>query len=330
MKLVSGRSLDAVIRATAAGLAGRLALLPHVIAVAEAIAYAHSQRVIHRDLKPANVLVGALRRDGGHRLGPREGPGGAGDGRADEPAPAVRRRGRRRPDRRRARCSARRPTCRPSRRAASRSTSAPTSTRSARCSTTCSPARRRTPGTTVGGGARRGGLGSRREPLEPRASRTRPRDLVAIVDKAMAREPPGDRYPTARELAEDLRRFQTGQLVERPPLLDAGARPPLGRGSHRAAVTVAAVLGLALVAAVAVGFLAVRRQARIAEAERDRARLGRGRGGAGERRSDGDAGLRRPAHVGQGGDGRLRPRPRGRTAWRSSSGASPRSRPRCS
>jgi len=29
-----------------------------VIAVADAIAYAHSQRIIHRDLKPANVLVG--------------------------------------------------------------------------------------------------------------------------------------------------------------------------------------------------------------------------------------------------------------------------------
>jgi serine/threonine protein kinase len=36
----------------------RLALLPHVLAVAEAIAYAHTERIIHRDLKPANVLVG--------------------------------------------------------------------------------------------------------------------------------------------------------------------------------------------------------------------------------------------------------------------------------
>ena len=59
MKLVSGRSLDQVIRGKKT-LSERLTLLPNVIAVAEAIAYAHSQRIIHRDLKPANVLVGSF------------------------------------------------------------------------------------------------------------------------------------------------------------------------------------------------------------------------------------------------------------------------------
>ena len=58
MKLVAGRSLSEVIKDTST-LEERLALLPNIIAVADAIAYAHSELVIHRDLKPSNVMVGA-------------------------------------------------------------------------------------------------------------------------------------------------------------------------------------------------------------------------------------------------------------------------------
>ncbi|HTJ42980.1 MAG TPA: serine/threonine-protein kinase, partial [Kofleriaceae bacterium] len=57
MKLVAGRALDKVL-ADRKTLDERLALLPAVIAATDAIAYAHSQRVVHRDLKPSNVLVG--------------------------------------------------------------------------------------------------------------------------------------------------------------------------------------------------------------------------------------------------------------------------------
>jgi WD40 repeat protein len=57
MKLVSGRPLRELIleRTT---VDQRLGLLHHVIAVADAISYAHGRNIIHRDLKPANVIVG--------------------------------------------------------------------------------------------------------------------------------------------------------------------------------------------------------------------------------------------------------------------------------
>jgi eukaryotic-like serine/threonine-protein kinase len=59
MRLVSGRTLEDVI-AEKKSLNERLSLLPHVLAVAEAIAYAHNERIIHRDLKPANIIIGSF------------------------------------------------------------------------------------------------------------------------------------------------------------------------------------------------------------------------------------------------------------------------------
>ena len=57
MKLVDGESLAQLI-SDCEHPAGRLALLAHVLAAADAVAYAHAQGIIHRDLKPANILVG--------------------------------------------------------------------------------------------------------------------------------------------------------------------------------------------------------------------------------------------------------------------------------
>ena len=57
MKLVAGRPLRQLI-AERTTVAERVSLLHHVIAVADAIAYAHGRNIIHRDLKPSNVIVG--------------------------------------------------------------------------------------------------------------------------------------------------------------------------------------------------------------------------------------------------------------------------------
>ena len=57
MKWVLGRSLHELIEDRPT-LDDRLALLPHAIAITDALAYAHNAGVVHRDLKPANVQIG--------------------------------------------------------------------------------------------------------------------------------------------------------------------------------------------------------------------------------------------------------------------------------
>jgi eukaryotic-like serine/threonine-protein kinase len=57
MKLVSGRPLRDLI-AERQTVEARIGLLHHVIAITDAISYAHGQNIIHRDLKPANIIVG--------------------------------------------------------------------------------------------------------------------------------------------------------------------------------------------------------------------------------------------------------------------------------
>ncbi|MCE9577219.1 MAG: protein kinase, partial [Deltaproteobacteria bacterium] len=211
MKLVQGRTLKEVI-AERATLAERLALLPHAIAVADAVGYAHSHDVIHRDLKPANVMVG----DHGETVVVDWGL--ARDGRRDltEPCDGV-------------------ATSSESGRSGDR-----TSTVSGRVIGTpqyMPPEQARGDqvderGDVYAIGALLYELLSGKPPYDsgtgPRAVLEQviagppppltslvpdlPRDLDAIVCKAMARERER-RYRDAKALAEDLKRFQSGQLV---------------------------------------------------------------------------------------------------------------------
>ncbi len=236
MELVSGRALDAVVR-DATSTTDRLALVPHVIAVAEALAYAHSRGVIHRDLKPANVLVGEFGEtvviDWGLAKDLRASPAN------DTPLPHVR--------------------------GASGETAY-----GAVVGTPAYMPPEQARGDRVDERADVYAIGAMlytvlagRPPFDGDSAdiildrvidqRPRllsdlvpetPRDLAAIVGKAMSRVP-DNRYRDARELAHDLRRFQTGQLV--------GARRYtfLQRvwrfiAKHRAVVAVIAVATIAI------------------------------------------------------------------------------------
>ena len=265
MKLVSGRPLDRVI-ADAHDLDERLALLPRVAAAADAIAYAHSQRVVHRDLKPANVLIGEY----GETVVIDWGLAKDLDAESafDSGRPTVLDRAAAPPRRSRPRVPA------------SSTTDASTLTiAGAVMGTPAYMAPEQARGERVDQRADVFALGAmlyhllagvppydartatdviaaaalgKVVPLDEREDRA-PAELVAIVERAMA-QAPGERYPHAGELADELRRFLTGQLVSahRYTRLERVARFVR---RHRAAVTIAAVAALGFAVG---GTLAVR------------------------------------------------------------------------
>jgi WD40 repeat protein len=238
MKLVAGRSLRELL-AERHTVDERQRLLHHVIAVADAIAYAHERDIIHRDLKPANVIVGdfgetividwGLAKDlsSATDLGPASGNGsGSGNGE----------RGRDRGgDLTSAGCVLGTPAyMAPEQELGGRvDQRADVFAIGAMLWELCSL--HRVPPTDL----------ARRHRLLRRAGIDR--DLIVIIDKALAPDP-ADRYPDAGALAADLKAFKAGgHIASRryslPALLVHWAR------RHRA---LAVVIGAAL-AVVAAG-----------------------------------------------------------------------------
>ena len=220
MKLVSGQSLMVLIRETES-LAERLALLPHVIAVIDTLAYAHNEGVIHRDIKPANVIVGDFGEtvvvDWGLARDEKQ-PVPLAQNLVEMELAAL---------------------ADPAHDSTTVWLSVGNYSVSGKViGTPAYMAPEQARGEEVGAKADVYALGALLYELlagtapytgkEPQVVLDRvlagppaplveqdrhiPRDLIAIVDKAMARDP-GQRYPSAVELAEDLRRFHTGKLV---------------------------------------------------------------------------------------------------------------------
>ncbi len=201
MKLLDGETLAAAIKA-ATTFEQRLALVPAVTTVADAIAYAHSQRVIHRDLKPGNVVVGKFGEVAvidwglGKVVADRDTPvpmatplpGAETEHGAVMGTPAYM----------------------PPEQAAGdevdeRADVYALGAMLYHVLTGGLPYDAATEETLA---ALRAGPPIPIDEREPRV----PSELAAIAGKAMARAP-GDRYPSAKELADDLHRFQTGRLV---------------------------------------------------------------------------------------------------------------------
>jgi WD40 repeat protein/tRNA A-37 threonylcarbamoyl transferase component Bud32 len=268
MKLVRGRTLEELIveRRT---LADRLALVPHLIDVADALAYAHSERVIHRDLKPANVLVGAYGEtvviDWGLARNVAAG---------DEPAALPPTRADAEPGETIAGSVIGTPAFMP-----------PEQARGA-------PIDERADVYAIGAmlyhvltGHRPfhdvrtvDGILAAVEAGAPRAVTAvvpdAPPELIAIVGKAMARAP-ADRYPDAAGLAEDLRRFLAGKLVAAH---EYTARQLVARwvARHRAAVLVGAIALAALITAGAIAVWRIAAERDVATHERTLAQRAQG------------------------------------------------------
>jgi serine/threonine protein kinase len=264
MKLVAGKPLDQLI-ASADTMRQRLALLPNVIAMAEALAYAHSNNVVHRDLKPANVLVGDFGEtiviDWGLAKDLLDSSGAAEPAGPFRAAPA-------RPGATVAGSVMGTPAYMPPEQGKGLQVDARADVYAIGALLYHVLAKRPPYDGPDGMTVLQAMLAAPPPPLAEIQPDVPP-ELATIVAKAMARDPL-ERYPTARELASDLRRFQNGQMVgvHRYSTRDLFRR---WVKKHRGALSVAAA---ACVLLVGIGIFAITRildANKVAQQQRDEA-----------------------------------------------------------
>ena len=248
MDLVEGQSLDKAIAARATP-EERFGLIANVLAVVDAIAYAHNLRIIHRDLKPANVLCGEFGETVVIDWGLAK---DLGDASADPdisltPHPTTE------PVATQAGLVIGTPSYMPPEQADGQLVDERADVYALGAILYHVLAGRPPYTGRTAAAVLVQVLAGPPSPLATIAPETPP-ELITIVGKAMARAP-GDRYRSARDLAADLKRFQTGQLVG-SHAYTAGELVRRWLRRHRAAVAVAGVAALVL-AAIAV--FAVRR-----------------------------------------------------------------------
>jgi tetratricopeptide (TPR) repeat protein len=275
MRLVKGESLDRS-AAAARTLEERLRLLPAVIGVVDAMAYAHGEGVVHRDLKPQNVLVGpfgevvvldwGLAREASGAPDHDDAMDGSCDidtkDAGDEDAAATRAGevlgtlGYMAPEQAEGRV------------ADARSDVYGLGALLYHVLTGAAPHAGRSASLSAG---------AARHAPRPLARRVpeAPPDLVAIVERAMAADPEA-RYPSAQQLAEDLERWQAGRLVEAHRYTPGELVKRFVR-RYRAPilVAVASLLVLATLGGLAVRRIVAERARALAEQARAETALGR-------------------------------------------------------
>jgi hypothetical protein len=255
MRRVDGRRLDDAVRS--ASFEQRLALVPNLLAVCDAVAFAHARSILHRDIKPSNILLGrfgeTLLIDWGlaRRLDERDGDSGVARGDGMTQAGSI----------------VGTPGFMAPEQARGERVDARADVYALGATLFCTLAGELPHGAAAGTALIvRAAAGD--PPRWEHLPGGVPEDLRAILGKALAADP-AQRYADAGALAADLRRFVTGNLVA-AHRYSAGERLRRFVRRHRVAVTVGGVAAAVLAAVVIVAVQRIARERDDARAARDR------------------------------------------------------------